>query len=117
MASAGERLTLELVRNPKLLPQLKSYSSRPLLVAGFKLTVGADAASRRQAVAEQFAHGGIDLVVHNDLEDIRRAAAHPFWIHRAAEVPPILAEGPAALALALEAEFIRLRAEGSGVSR
>jgi len=117
MASGDGRLTLQLVRNPKLLPQLKSFSPRPLFVAGFKLTVGADAASRRQAVAEQFAHGGIDLVVHNDLEDIRRAAAHPFWIHRAAEVAPIPAEGPAALALALEAEFIRLRAESPGALR
>ena len=77
MSSDSEILSLRLVRNPKLLPALKSLSRRPLIVTGFKLTVGADAAARRAAVAAQFAAGGIDLVVHNDLEDIRRATAHP----------------------------------------
>jgi phosphopantothenoylcysteine decarboxylase/phosphopantothenate--cysteine ligase len=105
MSSDSEILSLRLVRNPKLLPALKSLSRRPLIVTGFKLTVGADAAARRAAVAAQFAAGGIDLVVHNDLEDIRRATAHPFWIYRSTQAPPTGVEGAAALAVALEAEF------------
>jgi phosphopantothenoylcysteine synthetase/decarboxylase len=111
MSSDSEHVDLRLVRNPKLLPLLKLFSSRPLIVAGFKLTVGADAAARRAAVAGQFAAGGIDLVVHNDLDDIRRAASHPFWIYRSADDRPLGVEGAPALALALEAEFARRRVE------
>ena len=106
LPSAPETLTLELVRNPKILPQLKAFSPRPLRVIGFKLTVGADASARRAAVAAQFAAGGVDAVVHNDLGEIRAAATHPFYLYRSAAAaneaspPPVLA-GTAALAEAL----------------
>ena len=110
LSSEAESLTLALVRNPKLLPLLKSYSPRPVAVAGFKLTVGAGPAARREAVAAQFRGGGVDLVVHNDLEEIRRAGAHPFRIYRTASADPLEVSGAAALALALEAEFTHAHA-------
>jgi len=110
IGSEAGTLTLRLVRNPKILPALKSFSPRPLAVAGFKLTVGADARARRAAVAAQFLAGGVDVVVHNDLEEIRQAPAHPFWIYRGAEEPPARVEGPAALALALEEALIHANA-------
>jgi phosphopantothenoylcysteine decarboxylase/phosphopantothenate--cysteine ligase len=106
LPSAPETLTLELVRNPKILPQLKAFSPRTLRVIGFKLTVGADASARRTAVAAQFAAGGVDAVVHNDLDEIRAAATHPFYLYRSAVAadeasPPPMLAGTAALAEAL----------------
>jgi phosphopantothenoylcysteine decarboxylase/phosphopantothenate--cysteine ligase len=102
ISSEAAELTLRLVRNPKILPQLKSFSPRPLVVVGFKLTVGADAAARRTAVAAQFAAGTVDAVVHNDLEEIRVSAAHPFWLYRSAAAAPEQISGTAALAGALD---------------
>jgi len=100
--SSAPELVLRLVRNPKLLPRLKSYAPRPLKVVGFKLTAGADEAGRRAAVAAQFAAGGVDAVVHNDLEEIRASAVHPFWFHRGPEAAPVKSLGAASLAVALE---------------
>lgn len=99
--SSAESLTLRLVRTPKLLPQLRGFSPLPLRVIGFKLTVGADAAARRAAVERQFAAGGVDVVVHNDLDEIASAAMHPFRCFTAAEAEPAVLTGVPALAEAL----------------
>jgi len=86
--SAHDTLTLRLVRVPKLLPQLRKMSPRPLRVIGFKLTVGASETARTAAIAAQFASGAVDAVVHNDLLEIEAAAAHgkahPFRFYTAA---------------------------------
>lgn len=113
ISSELETLTVRFVRNPKLLPQLKSLSPRPLTVVGFKLTVGADADARRAAVAAQLAAGGVDAVVQNDLAEIQAAPreAHPFRFYAgpaALDAPRALAGVPA---LATEIEhFLRARA-------
>jgi len=101
--SAAPTLTLDLVRNPKLLPQLRGLSPQPLRVVGFKLTVGADGAARHAAVAAQFAHGGVDAVVQNDLTEIRTTPVHPFRLFTAPAVTPQEIAGVPALAAALEA--------------
>jgi phosphopantothenate---cysteine ligase (CTP) len=100
-SDTAERV-LRLVRNEKILPRLKSFARGPLRVVGFKLTVDADAAARQAAVAAQFAAGGVDVVVHNDLAEIRGASAHPFWLWRSPSATPARAEGVPALAAALE---------------
>jgi phosphopantothenoylcysteine synthetase/decarboxylase len=105
LASAPAERTLQLIRNEKILPQLKSFSSRPLRVIGFKLTVEADAAARRQAVAEQFNTGGVDAVVHNDLAEIRAETVHPFWLWSSAVATPVKIEGVPALAASLAEYF------------
>jgi phosphopantothenoylcysteine decarboxylase/phosphopantothenate--cysteine ligase len=102
IGSDAAELTVRLVRNPKILPQLKSFSSRPLVVVGFKLTVGADATARREAVSAQFAAGTVDAVVHNDLDEIRASSVHPFWLYRSATAAPEPIGGTAALADALD---------------
>ena len=102
IGSDAAELTIRLVRNPKILPQLKSFSPRSLMVIGFKLTVGADAAAGRAAVAAQFAAGTVDAVVHNDLEEIRASSAHPFWFYRSAVAAPEQISGTKALAEALD---------------
>ena len=102
ISSEAAELTLRLVRNPKILPQLKSFSPRPLVVVGFKLTVGADAAVRRTAVAAQFAAGTVDAVVHNDLEEIGTSPVHPFWLYPSATAAPEQIAGTKNLAEVLD---------------
>ncbi len=101
--SDADELIVRLVRNPKILPQLKELSPCPLQVIGFKFTVGADAAARRAAVAAQWAGGGVDATVHNDLHEIRSAAVHPFYLWRDPAIAPVLLAGVPSLAAALHA--------------
>jgi phosphopantothenoylcysteine decarboxylase/phosphopantothenate--cysteine ligase len=107
LASDAELLTVRLVRNEKVLQQLKSLSPGPLAVVGFKLTVGADEAGRRAAVAAQFAGGGVDAVVQNDLEEIRREPVHRFRIYRGPALEPAECLGAASLAAALQGIFLQ----------
>jgi len=71
LSSDEENLTLSLVRNPKILPQLRGFSPRAIKIIGFKLTVDADAAARHAAVQAQFAQAGVDAVVHNDFAEMQ----------------------------------------------
>jgi phosphopantothenoylcysteine decarboxylase/phosphopantothenate--cysteine ligase len=103
LASDAELLTVRLVRNEKVLRRLKLLSPRPLVVVGFKLTVGADEAGRRAAVSAQFSGGGVDAVVQNDLEEIRREPAHRFRLYRDSGAKPVECLGAAGLAAALGA--------------
>jgi phosphopantothenoylcysteine synthetase/decarboxylase len=99
--SGVPRLRLELVRNPKLLPQLKSFSPRRLLVVGFKLTAGAGPVTSRRAVAALFAAGGVDAVVHNDLSDLGDGADRVFRLHGTGSDRGVSIPGIAGLAVAL----------------
>lgn len=112
LSSSPERMALELIRNPKILPLLKTFSPKPVVVVGFKLTSGADDARRRAAVDAQFAAGGVDAVVQNDLAEIRTEPRerHPFRLYRAAGSAPEPVAGAAALADALTAILARLQA-------
>ncbi|HEY0965899.1 MAG TPA: phosphopantothenoylcysteine decarboxylase [Opitutaceae bacterium] len=103
LPSAAEELTLRLVRNPKLLPTLKTLAPNPVRVIGFKLTATADAGAQRAAVAAQFAAGGVDLVVHNDQTDVRTAGPshQTFQIFTDIQRAPRVVTGTAALAAAL----------------
>ena len=101
--SAVPTRTLTLVRNPKILPQLRKFSPRPLRVIGFKLTVGADATARLTAVRRQFDESHVDAVVQNDLQEIKAAAVHPFRLFTAPAVEPQPLAGVPALAEALDA--------------
>jgi phosphopantothenoylcysteine decarboxylase/phosphopantothenate--cysteine ligase len=100
---SGQRgLTLRLVPTPKILPQIKSFASRPPLVIGFKLTVGADAPARATAVARLFATGTVDAVVQNDARDLRAGRARPFRAHVAGRARPRALAGVPALAAWLD---------------
>lgn len=83
LGSDAAELALRLVPTPKLLPLIKTWSSRPLRVMGFKLTHGADDAVRAAAVGKVFAAGGVDAVVHNDLREMSAVGAgRMFRIYR-----------------------------------
>lgn len=99
--SDAEALTLKLVRTPKLLPQLKSYSKTPLLVVGFKLTVHASPEQALEAVKLQFASGTVDLVIHNDLTEIHARPVHPFNLYRNSDHAPERLFGTSNLAASL----------------
>lgn len=82
LSSDQNELTLRLVPTPKILPQIKTFSPRPLTVIGFKLTSNADEPQRQAAVEKLLSSGTVDYVIHNDLAD--RAASgddRPFRIH------------------------------------
>ena len=104
LSSRVDELTLRLVATPKLLPEIKGWSPRPLLVLGFKLTHGADEAARAAAVGRVFAAGGVDAVVHNDLKEMSAAGAgRTFRIYRTGDSAASLhAAGVAALAAWVE---------------
>jgi phosphopantothenoylcysteine decarboxylase/phosphopantothenate--cysteine ligase len=83
LSSYAEELILRLVPTPKLLPQLKSWSPTPIRVLGFKLTAGADGPARGAAVGKLFAAGGVDAVVHNDMDELGSSGAgRTFRVYR-----------------------------------
>lgn len=94
--SSPETITVTLRRNFKILDRLKGYAAagnRPApLVVGFKLTAGA---SRENAQAKIAALSAADLVVHNDLAEMK--GAHPFHIYKGGRKLADV-EGAAALA-------------------
>ena len=84
--SYADEMTLRLVPTPKLLPQIKGWSPRPVRVLGFKLTHGADDLARAVAVGRLFAAGGVDAVVHNDLQEMHAVGAgRTFRAYRAGD--------------------------------
>jgi len=86
LSSYEDEITIRLVPTPKLLPQIKEWSPRPLRVVGFKLTHGADEARRAVAVGRVFTAGGVDVVVHNDLQEMHQVGAgRLFRIYRAGD--------------------------------
>lgn len=107
ITSDADELVVRFVRNPKLLPQLKSLSPCPLTVVGFKFTVGADGAAARVAVEKQWAAGGVDATVQNDLHEIRAATVHPFRLWTALTREPQPVAGVPALGEALLPLFAR----------
>ena len=68
--------------------------------------MGADGAARLAAVSAQFAAGGVDAVVQNDLEEFRREPAHRFRLYRSPAREPVEVLGAVPLAAAVE-RFLR----------
>ena len=68
--SQGE-ISIKLKRTPKLVDHLRDQSLNPKLrVVAFKLTMGADSASRERAVETLAERARPDFIVHNDLSEI-----------------------------------------------
>lgn len=78
---SGEELKLILKRNTKILDRLKAYSDGRALIVGFKLTHTKDEAVQLSAVEKVASSGDVDLVVHNDLGQIRGGFGHQFRLH------------------------------------
>ncbi len=69
--SDQDSMTLTLTRLPKLITRVKEWCPTTFLV-GFKLLAGATATDRREAATKQLTGAKSDLVVANDLHDIKR---------------------------------------------
>lgn len=94
--SSPEEMRVTLRRNFKILDRIKGYAAagnrqKPQLV-GFKLTSGANPAKVMEKVS---ALRSADLVVHNDLAEMKRG--HPFHVYKGGRRVADM-EGPAALA-------------------
>jgi len=75
---------LEVVLKPnyKILNRIKDYSTDgKVMVIGFKLTCTDNEKLKQQAVERIFGAGSVDLVVQNDLNEIKSEAQHPFHIY------------------------------------
>lgn len=80
LKSSGE-ISLHLKPNPKLLDQLRGWSSNTeVRIVGFKLTDTADREQRSKAVQQLFQRAEVDAVVHNELQEMS-ADSHPFTLH------------------------------------
>lgn len=102
LGSDEAELTVRLEPTPKLLSQLKGWAGGELGVVGFKLTSGAEAMARREAVGKLFARGGVDWVVHNDMTVLRDGAGRLFRVFGGAEEEGEVVAGTRALAVRLE---------------
>ncbi|MEO0336058.1 MAG: bifunctional phosphopantothenoylcysteine decarboxylase/phosphopantothenate--cysteine ligase CoaBC [Pseudomonadota bacterium] len=68
--TSGDKVTLTLIPTQKLVNQLKQWSIHKIGVVAYKLTVAATEDERVQAVRKVFERGGVDWVVHNDLNEM-----------------------------------------------
>ena len=83
-------MSIHLVRNPKIVGQIKGYSkNKDLKVIAFKLTSQASAEEKQAAVKKLFDKSGVDAVVHNDLTEIDIAnKKHKFTLHTPSKQTP-----------------------------
>jgi len=76
-------MSLHLKPNPKLLQQIRGWSSNPdIRIIGFKLTHGASLEESGRAVGRLFETADTNAVVHNDLAEMANGR-HPFGWHPA----------------------------------
>jgi phosphopantothenoylcysteine decarboxylase/phosphopantothenate--cysteine ligase len=70
--AAEQELTLHFKRNPKLVDYLREMARNPKLkVIAFKLTAGVSKDEQKQAVEKLLAHSAADLVVQNDMAEMK----------------------------------------------
>ena len=83
ISSDTKEMTIQLQQTPKLIRQVKDICPNTLLV-GFKLLVGSTEAELRSAMVKQAKNSQADMVVGNDLCDIKNNA-HKLTIYLARE--------------------------------
>ncbi len=101
--SSAEEMILNLRRNPKILSQIKGFSTlmEPLLVA-FKFTSGSDETSALQLAMDLQRESGADLIVWNDARSRLKDRQTGFTIFTGKEVPAGKWTEPGELAVRLE---------------
>jgi len=77
----ADEVQLILTKQPKLVSLIKTWSANvDTMVVAFKLTNSNDANDRKAAVAKLIQQEAVDLVAHNDLNEIS-AATHSFCLY------------------------------------
>lgn len=111
--SSSNGLTITLKPNPKLLPQIKSWSkSKNTLVVGFKFTSTQNSNERIAAVEKLFNEGSVDFVVHNDSHDINRDKKQHLFTLFNKEKNGTLCKSPLIMYQTLAFNLFRKSAEG-----
>jgi hypothetical protein len=85
ISSHGENLTINLQKLPKLINLVKTWCPSTYLV-GFKLLSDTTEEALSKAAAKQIIDSGADLVVANDLKDLR-AGQHQLYFFRENDTP------------------------------
>ncbi len=99
ISSDSEEITLKLIRNPKLIDQIKKISPKTKLV-GFKLTSTTNKQTIEEKVTKLFSNAHCDLVVQNDWSDIKNNR-RLFNIYSSESIKPDSIEGLEALSATL----------------
>jgi len=77
----ADEVQLILTKQPKLVASIKSWSANPdICVVAFKLTNSADKTVRKAAIAKLIQQEAVDLVAHNDLNEITDCS-HGFCLY------------------------------------
>ncbi|RLW69319.1 MAG: hypothetical protein B6D68_02230 [spirochete symbiont of Stewartia floridana] len=86
--SSHENLVIRTRRNFKIIDRLKEYAlsnpaaGQPPILAGFKLTNTPDRKQQKREVMELLKHSPADLVIHNDLYEMRYRGEHRFTVYK-----------------------------------
>lgn len=108
---SSDELSLKLVRTPKLVDRLRSWSRNPLTkIVAFKLTNTEDAQTRAAAIAKLATHAQADFIVHNDLHGISDSR-HEAIIFAANETPQRVAQTVTKVDLARALESLLIKKE------
>lgn len=99
MSSRFEKITLELKRNEKILPQLKALFGYKTTVVGFKLTSTESVQEQAKAIFSLFTNDAVDYVVHNDMNDIRKGQREFLVTSKEGEQQHVTSTGALAIAL------------------
>ena len=71
--TSSKEITLKLKQNPKLLPQLKSFSkNKEVFVVGFKLTDTSNKEEEQTQIKDMLSNKNIDALVHNRFYEITK---------------------------------------------
>ena len=70
LSSDAERMTIELKRTPKILPQLREKYGSETKIVGFKLLSGVEESELIEAAVQQLSRAHTDLCIANDLQEM-----------------------------------------------
>lgn len=85
--NSNQELVIKTQRNMKIIDNLKKYSQanpqlkHPPLVVGFKLTNTPDKGVKEEEVARLASHARVDMIVHNDLHEMKTLGKHLFNVY------------------------------------
>ena len=68
---SGDDMTIKLVKLPKVIKEIREIVPKSTVICGFKLLVNSTERELEDAMMKQFKDNDIDLVVGNDLRDIK----------------------------------------------
>ncbi len=107
LSSEYQSMDIHLVKNPKIVDQLKEYSkNKDMKLIAFKLTSNANSEEQKKAVEKLFNASHSDAIIHNDLVEIdKEKGLHKFSFFQQNKDNAVPCESTADLCLKIS-EFI-----------